>query len=120
MSTCTWGLRFREEPNLWTKVTEPQRARSVDRLDAAGAGLQLVNLSCSETRNLIVQAGAFAEHHFVEVSHGDQSILVDEKHLAVQLPPGSSIRLEMGIRRFAHKPTYAFPWHGDSIPVPYQ
>ena len=28
MSTCTWGLRFREEPNRWTKVTEPQRARS--------------------------------------------------------------------------------------------
>ena len=25
-----------------------------------------------------------------------------------------------GLRRFAHHPTYAFPWHGDVIPVPYQ
>ncbi len=95
-------------------------AALVDRLSADGAGVQLVNVSCSETRNLLVQAGAFSEHHFVAVTHGDQNIPVDAKHFAVQLPPGSSIRLDLHMRRFAHEPTYAFPWHGDRIPVPYQ
>ncbi len=82
------------------------------------AGVQFVNVSMSETRNLIVQAGAFAEHEFVSATHADQTVPVDAKHLAVQLPPGTSIRLDLAMRRFAHQPTYAFPWHGGMIPVP--
>ena len=95
-------------------------AALVDRLDADGAGVQLVNLNPGNTRNLIVQAGAFAEHQFVELTHEDRTVPVDSRYFAVQLPPGSSIRLDLGMRRFANQPTYAFPWHGDSIPVPYQ
>ncbi len=95
-------------------------AALVDSLGAESAGVQLVNVSTSETRNLIVQAGAFAEHEFVSVTHSDQSLPIDSKYFAVQLPPGTCIGLDLVIRRFAHQPTYAFPWHGDVIPVPYQ
>ena len=95
-------------------------AALVDSLGADSAGVQLVNLSMSETRNLIVQAGAFAEHEFVAVAHSDQTVPVGSKYLAVELPPGTSIRLDLAMRRYAHQPTYAFPWHGDTIPVPYQ
>jgi hypothetical protein len=35
------------------------------------------------------------------------------------LPPSAAIRLEAGMTRFANKPSYAFPWHGDKIPVPF-
>ena len=98
----------------------PDVAALVDKLGADSAGLQLVNLNASETRNLIVQAGAFAEHEFVELAHEEQTVQVESKYFAVQLPPGTSIRLDLGMRRFAHQPTYAFPWHGDAIPVPYQ
>lgn len=77
-------------------------------------------MSKSETRNLIVQAGAFAEHEFVSATPADQTVPVDSKHLSVQLPPGTSIRLDLAMRRFAHQPTYVFPWHGRVIPVPYQ
>ena len=98
----------------------PDVAALVDKLGADSAGLQLVNLNAGETRNLIVQAGAFAEHEFVELAHEEQTIQVESKYFAVQLPPGTSIRLDVGMRRFAHRPTYAFPWHGDAIPVPYQ
>ena len=94
-------------------------AALVDRLDAEGAGVQLVNLNTSETRSLIVQAGAFAEHEFVELTHADRTVPVDSKYFAVQLPPGTSIHLDISMRRFAHRPTYAFPWHGDGILVPY-
>jgi len=95
-------------------------AALVDKLGADSAGIQLVNLNASETRNLIVQAGAFAEHEFVEVTYSDQTATVNSKYFAVQLPPGTSIRLDVAMRRFAHRPTYAFPWHGEEIPVPYQ
>ena len=98
----------------------PDVAALVDSLGADSAGIQLVNLSSGETRNLIMQAGAFAEHEFVEVTYSDQTVPVNSKYFAVQLSPGTSIRLDVGIRRFAHRPTYAFPWHGDEIPVPYQ
>ena len=98
----------------------PDVAALVDKLGADSAGLQLVNLNPGETRNLIVQAGAFAEHEFVELRHEEQTVRVKSKYFAVQLPPGTSIRLDLGMRRFAHRPTYAFPWHGGSIPVPYQ
>ena len=95
-------------------------AALVDKLGAEGAGVHLVNLNASETRNLIVQAGAFAEHQFVEVTHADQTVPVGARYFAVQLLPGASIQLDLSMRRFAHRPTYAFPWHGDEIPVPYQ
>ena len=95
-------------------------AALVDRLDAESAGVHLVNLNTSETRNLIVQAGAFAEHQFVALTFEDQTVPVESKYFAIQLPPAASIRLDVGMRRFANRPTYAFPWHGDEIPVPYQ
>ena len=98
----------------------PDVAALVDELRADGAGIQLVNLNSSETRNLIVQAGAFGEHEFVDVTHAEQTVPVGSKYLAVQLPPATSIRLDVGMRRFTNRPTYAFPWHGDEIPVPYQ
>ena len=97
----------------------PDVAALVDKLDADGAGVHLVNLNTSETRNLIVQAGAFGEHEFVKVTHAGQTVPVAAKYFAVQLPPATSINLDVGMKRFANRPTYAFPWHGDEIPVPF-
>jgi hypothetical protein len=31
--------------------------------------------------------------------------------------PVPGVTLEMGMKRFAGKPSYAFPWHGDTVPV---
>ena len=105
-------------------------AALVDELTANHTGLRLVNLSALDTRRLIVQAGAFGEHGFTdatalvwseeEPSQGStepQSVSINGKHFVVQLPPGTGIRLEVGTRRFINKPTYAFPWHGDAVPV---
>ncbi len=97
----------------------PGVAALVDKLGDGTAGVHLVNLDAGETRNLIVQAGAFAEHRFVELTSGGRTIPVESKYFAVRLPPGASIRLDMVMRRFVNRPTYAFPWHGEEIPVPY-
>lgn len=117
-------------------------AALVDSLTPKGAGVQLINLSRRETRHLIVQAGAFGEHQFTEVSFDQQDqpelgrspykwmyepyekvpkrVKLDSKYLAVELPPNTSIRLNLGMRRYVNTPSYAFPWHGGKIPVPFQ
>ncbi len=116
---------------------DPDRARPgvpedvaalVDQLGSDVAGVQLVNLNRTETRNVVVQAGAFGEHQFTTVqfqerdgeSSSERVVPIDAKFFAVELPPSRTIRLEIGLRRFANSPSYAFPWHGDKIPVPYQ
>ena len=95
----------------------PDVAALVDQLQAERVGIQLVNLSGTRTRSLIVQAGAFGEHSFTELKYGNKSVPIDARHFVVQLPPSTAIRLDLGMRRFADRPTYAFPWHGDKIPV---
>ena len=97
----------------------PDVGALVDSLGADGAGIQLANVSRSETRNLIVQAGAFGEHQFTEVKVGEGVKKVDGKYLRVELPPMTSVRLEGGLKRFCNDPSYAFPWHGGSVPVPF-
>ena len=100
----------------------------VDKLEVDWVGIQLVNLSRTETRNVIVQAGAFGEHRFTRVQfqtneQGETSekvVPVDKKHFIVELPPSTSIRLEGGMGRFVNQPSYAFPWHGASVPMPFQ
>ena len=112
----------------------------VDKLGADEMGIHLVNLSNTETRSLVLQAGAFGEHQFTEVRYDEvgtdglsrnpaswvradwprvgKSTRVDRKHFIVELPPSTRIRLSVGLRRFVNQPTYAFPWHGDRVPTP--
>ena len=105
---------------------DPERARAglpeevaalVDGLSRDRAGVRLVNLSRHETRRIVVQAGAFGEHRFSDVKYvnadGDAGVEVAAKHLEVVLLPGSAIHLSCGLERFANKPSYAFPWHGE-------
>jgi hypothetical protein len=41
---------------------------------------------------------------------------VNRKFFQVSRAPGAGIVLDLGMKRFANRPTYAFPWHGDSVP----
>ncbi len=99
-------------------------AALVDLLQPERVGVHLVNLSLTESRDLIVQAGAFGEHLFTELKYagaaGETSHAVNARHFAVRLPPSTAIRLDLGMRRFAQRPSYAFPWHGERIPVPFE
>ncbi len=92
-------------------------AALVDSVRPDGVGVQLVNLHPSATRELIVQAGAFGEHRFTEIQVGGRTVKVDRKFFLVRLSPGAVGRLELGIARFVNRPSYAFPWHGEDIPV---
>jgi hypothetical protein len=98
----------------------PDTAALVDEIKADRIGVQLVNTSHGESRTIILYAGAFGEHSFKDVSSDETTQKVGAKSFTVDMAPSSSIRLSIGLDRFVNDPSYAFPWHGDKIPVPFQ
>jgi len=87
---------------------------------------------------VIIRAGMYGEHQFTTLSYPRrvdqdrpqpdnfarprptlvaQSAKVNRKFFQVRLAPGSGLTLNIGTRRFVNSPSYAFPWHGDTIPV---
>ncbi|MBM3932840.1 MAG: hypothetical protein FJ319_00800 [SAR202 cluster bacterium] len=123
----------RNRPGLPSDV-----AALVDKLGPDVVGIQLVNTNPTEARRLIVQSGVFGEHQFKSVSYNaaevafkdnnpkqraraertkvERSLPLDSKYAGVELPPGTSIRLDLGLKRFANRPSAAFPWHGGTVP----
>ena len=96
----------------------PDVAALVDRITPEGISLQLVNLHPTEPRDVLLQAGAFGEHQFTTVRQGArQSHAIDRKSFHVRLGPGAGGQLEIGLKRFVNHPSYAFPWHGEKMPV---
>ena len=108
-------------------------AALVRELTADRVVLDLVNLSPTQSRVVVIQAGAFAEHEITQVRYdglvdsevypGPQgaynpptlstmtrALPVDDRWLQVQMPPGNRISLELGMKRFVHQPTYASLW----------
>lgn len=82
----------------------------VSALDAESVDVELVNTNPAHDRELIVQAGAFGEHHFKSVQvDGEEEYDVDDRRLSVSLPAGRSLRLHLKMRRYAHAPGYEQP-----------
>jgi hypothetical protein len=97
-----------------------------------GVSVTLVNLNPFTTRTLIVQAGGFGEHRFTTATYDQRTsdypgsqkryaaptlttepvtVTVDATRLTVELPPATTIHLELGMVRFVNDPTYALPWN---------
>ena len=106
-------------------------AALVETLEANRTVVRLVNLSPFETRDMVVQGGAFGEHRFSEVRYTHRtseypgatvdyaappvteetrSASVGANHLRVVLPPATEIRLELGTACFVNQPSAAHPW----------
>lgn len=92
-------------------------AALVTKIEAGRIVVELVNLSPFHAREAIVQAGTFGEHNFTTAKAGPQPVTVNRKFVTVRLAPGAGLTLDLGVQRFANQPTYAFPWHGATIPV---
>ena len=126
--------RQRQRPGLPADV-----AALVEKLEDRRAVLHLVNLSATEDRELIVQAGAFGEHRFTRASYQrrrapvgaeagpdctheaeyreiqqgqveDSEVEVKANRFAVRLEPGAQVRLDLVMERFVEDPSYALPW----------
>ena len=84
--------------NWWFFVARRPAATAV----AGAGGAQEVTIT--------VQAGGYGEHHFTTVTVGDRTISVDAPYFNVRLAPGAGDTLVVGLRRYVHQPTLAFPW----------
>ena len=86
----------------------------VTKMTADTTELQLVNLNAIERREVVVQAGAMAEHNFTSVyvkgSQNEQATPVHGTYCRVDLPPNTEIDLELGLERFVNAPSYRRPW----------
>ncbi|MEO8396837.1 MAG: hypothetical protein ABI700_27835, partial [Chloroflexota bacterium] len=86
-----------------------------------------------EGRDVIVQAGAFAEHQFLSADYAqrtsdypgirgasgyaapelhteNQTVAINDYLLRVQLPPAHEIRIRLEVKRFVNTPSYQLPW----------
>lgn len=91
----------------------PDVGALVSAVNGDSLTVTLANLSALHTRRLILQAGAFGEHEWVDaqIAVGAESLSqhVGSTHMRVDLLPGASITIRVGIQRFAHPPSYAQP-----------
>ncbi len=85
-------------------------AALVEKMSDDEVVVSLVNLSPLHRRTVIVQGGAYAEHQLESVTVHAETTAVDRPHVAVQLAPGCGSRLTIKTRRYANRPTFAFPW----------
>jgi hypothetical protein len=98
---------------------DPERRRAglpadvaalVERLTSDRTVMSLVNLSRSEPRTVILQAGGYGEHRFLHVVQNGREVPVEASSLTVRLEPGAGGQLELGVQRYVRQPTLAHPW----------
>ncbi len=90
----------------------PHVAALVDTVETDHIHLHLVNTDIVAGKEVLVQAGGCAEHRFTDVRADDDESApadVDDRYVRVRLAPAAQARLRLGLRRFAHRPTYAHP-----------
>ena len=92
----------------------PHVAALADRAGADRARVTLVNTDPVQSRPVLIQAGSFGEHEFTGACGTDgrgveQRVTVGGRHLLVELGAAARIELDLGMKRFVHRPSYDFP-----------
>jgi hypothetical protein len=89
----------------------------VERMSDDSVTVSLVNLSPVNERTVVIQGGGYAEHTMERVTvEGGATVDVDTSYgadrtaFALCLAPSAGCRLQIQQKRFAHRPTLAFPW----------
>ena len=82
----------------------------VEKMTNDSVTVLLVNTNQLTSRELIVQAGSYAEHTFRDVTSGDTTTAINGPNLLVRIQPGCGSRLTFSMSRFTRRPTLAFPW----------
>ena len=88
----------------------------VEDMSADRVTVSLVNLSPVCERSVVVQGGAYGEHRLESVEVGGSKMDVPATHspdrssFAVRLAPGCGAQLQIHMKRYANRPSLAFPW----------
>ena len=85
-------------------------AALVENLTDDSVTLSLVNVNPTESQDVIVQAGGYAEHQFTGVDLDGQQHDLDGSWLTVRLNPGCGAQMALRMNRYVNQPTFLFPW----------
>ncbi len=85
-------------------------AALVEKLDHDTTELTLVNLNQLEPRDVIIQAGGYGEHRFLQVTVGRDARVLDSVCLPVRIRPGAGATMRLVMARYVCAPTLAHPW----------
>jgi hypothetical protein len=108
-----WTLhsRFRYFDPVQRRAGLPEEVGAlVEKLDADGATLVLVNVDQVEPRTVVVQAGGYGEHRFDSVEINGKTQTIAGPLLNVRIEPGSGARMRFRMARYVNPPTLAQPW----------
>ena len=79
-------------------------AALVDQVGPDHVRVRLANIDQAESKRVILQAGAYAQHRFESVSHQGSVVPVNGDRLEVRLSPGATGRVEIRMDVFANRP----------------
>ena len=117
---------IRKRPGLPSDI-----AALVESIADENTVVHLVNLNLLESREILIQAGAFGEHRFASVTYAERTsdypgqlsryappqlqtslhqVVINDKLLKVIMPPGTEIVLDFMMERFVNEPSYRLPW----------
>jgi hypothetical protein len=102
-------LRYFDPVNRRAGIPEDVAAL-VDEVADDRVAVTLVNVSQTQPREVVVQAGAYAEHEVTHVVVDGREFEVASPSFGVRLAPGAGGRLVIHNRRYANTPTLRFPW----------
>ena len=111
-----WGERASEVRHVLV-LDEEDVGALVTEINREMTKVILVNINQGEQREVTVQTGGYGEHQCLYAEINGRSIPVNKRYFTLRLAPGAGAEIDIYTRRFANKPTLAFPWHGDSVPL---
>lgn len=85
-------------------------AALVEQMTSDSVTVTLVNVNQTASRELVIQAGGYAEHQFELAVWNGQTIPLNAREFTVRLGPGAGGKLTLKMRRFVNQPTVVFPW----------
>jgi hypothetical protein len=89
----------------------PDVAALVSAIEDQRTTVTLVNLSTAEPREVVVQAGGYAEHQFASVEWNGRTERLNGRDVTVRLAPGTGATLVLTMKRYVNQPTARFPWN---------
>jgi hypothetical protein len=92
-------------------------AALVSHISTQRVTLTLVNTDLHTPRDVVIQAGTFGEHHFVQAhlytpaGHLIATQHIDNRWYGLTLDAGSGVEVRLEYARYQHPASYANPWY---------
>ena len=108
-----WSLHARVryfDPEKYRAGLPEDVASLVTKMEGGTTNVMIVNINQVKSRRVIVQTGAYGEHECLSVKVGDKEYPVNNRFFEVKLDPGAGAEIIISSKRYANRPSLAFPW----------